>query len=154
MMGLGLATDLAAIFKIEPAEHILLGFRPGREIPGEREAAGPGEQIKAVALVAATLGDDIGQAAQTAHAILLGEAGDLGLDRLVRLAHGDAGRSPIDEAEQHEHRDQEQREIKQRQPEGRGAKEPKQVHGDNIPRRARCAAAASQNRGRSWPAGG
>ena len=53
--------------------------------------------------------------------ILLGEAGDLGVERRLGLALDEIGGRDIDEDEQRQHRGREQREIERREAEGVGA---------------------------------
>src|SRR5208282_6657280 len=91
--------------------------------------------------------------AHAAGVVLLGEALGLFLDRLLRLGVDQFDHLPGDDAEHHSRADDADAENDQRQLERRGAEQlSEDRHATYIRRRARCAAAARRNRGRSWPA--
>jgi hypothetical protein len=111
---------------LQPA--VLLGGRrrPVGQVAGQRLIAGAGQQVDVLRHAArpAALVDHLHQAHQPLVAVLLGEAADLGLHRLVGLALEEAGGLPVDEAEQHAQGDAEQQQVEQRDAEDRSLKEP------------------------------
>src|SRR5262249_45900217 len=118
---IGLAADRRAVAQLEldAAVGALFGSRPAVEVADDRLEVRAGEEIDLAAwrIARHTLADGSGQALETAVAILLGQADDLGVDRLVHLAQEITGRRPVDEPEQQDHRAAEQGEIADREAE-------------------------------------
>src|SRR5690606_32986711 len=105
-------------------------------------------EIKTLSRIARTLDDGMDEKRQAALRILLGQPRDFGLYGLIRLADEKARRVPVNISEKRDRRCDEQREIKNREPEGRCLEEINQRHGANIRRLGPCAAAAVRNSGR------
>jgi hypothetical protein len=129
---------------------------PAVQVAGNGSAVRVGQQIDAGAMRLRRTAerDHLAQAIQSFRPVLLGQSGDLGLDRILGLALHEAGRGVVEKAEQRQRRDPKRGQIDQRQTERRGFKQPPQAHGhSNLPL-ARCESAAVRTRGRSSGADG
>ena len=124
------------------------------DVAGERVLGGVGDQVEAGAGLAAARLDGVDQTGEAAGARLVGEARQVGGDRLAQLLgeHLVGGVGDVDDEGDRE--DGEDRDIDRRQLEGGGADDLTEWrHGSCIRRRARCAAAARRSPCRSWRAG-
>ena len=152
---------LGRLLLVEPA---IDGFRPaglvehaGREradIAGERLAGRGGHQIEARAGPQRAVLHDQDELAQAADGVLLGQAGDLGVDRLGDLLGDEAAGIEREIGEQRRRVERKYHQIDQREPErGRADELTERRHGSCIRRRGSYAAAAGRSPCRSWSAG-
>ena len=151
---LAIGTDLDR--EGQPAVRVGGDLGPAIEIAGDPPASRVDQQIHAgaVRLRGAAAPDHLAQAVEPLRAILLGEPGDLRLDRLGGLPLHESGGGVVEETEQRQCRDPEGRQINQRQAEGRGVKQPPQAHGHSIRPLVRCGSAGARIPGRSSDADG
>ena len=127
--------------------------RQAGDIAGKDAAGTVGDEIYAGAGPARSAVDGADQPADAADAVLRGQAGDLGIDRLDVLARQEYPGVVGDVADLEERKDREHQEIGGRKLERRGAKElTERRHGSRIPHRARFAAKVVRSPCRSWPA--
>src|SRR5260370_575812 len=99
---------------------------PAGDIAGKRLAVAVGHQVEhAVAAIAgAARRDDLHEAAEAALRILLGEPGDLGIERRLGLPLDKVRTRPIDKQQDTDHRDLEDQELKPGRPTTVGATQP------------------------------
>ncbi len=110
---LELVLDPALIVEIDEAVRLLAIAGPGIEIADDRLLVAVGEEIEARPAMRRAADHHIGEAAQAELLVLLGEAGDLGLDDLVGLRVERPLGVPIGEGDQRRHRNGEDRDIDQ-----------------------------------------
>ena len=116
------------------------------DVSGQRLAGIGGDEIKARARAARTRIDHDHQAPDAAEPVLLRQAGDLGIDRLVDLFGDQAAGVEGEIAEQKRREQRKHGQIDQRQLERGGAEEfTERRHVSCIPRRGPCAEAAGRN---------
>ena len=153
-MGLDPAPDGPPIGKFQPPARPGFHLGPGVQVPGNHEPVAVGQQIEALALIAAALPNDVGEPHQPRTAILFRQAGNLRGDGFVGLRRGEPGGRPVNEAKQQQDRSAEHRQVDQRQPEGRRLEQLRKVHEDNTPPPGPYGAVAGRSPCRSWPATG
>ncbi len=156
-LGLGIPADIGRHQEVDRAVGgAARDRRPGRQVALDPVVVAVGQQIQAAPARGglAALADDAHQAQQAELAVLLGQAGDLGLDGVVGLRRDHPHRLPVHEAQHAGDGDPEHQHVDDRIAEGGAAEDPNQMHGDNIPRRARSAAAARRSPCRSSAAAG
>ena len=111
----GFRHAIDAPFVIELNKIVRVGgdSRPGVQIARQYPMRAIGEKIKLLPAMQRAAHHALAQAAYAQALILLGQAGDLGLDDLVSLGVQSPARVPISEEQQRAHRNGEQQHIDQ-----------------------------------------
>jgi hypothetical protein len=109
-----LAVHRSLIIEFDELAALRFGkLRPGIQVAGDIVALAVGHQVQRLAAAQRSRPHRFDQAAHAQMGILLGQAGDLGLDDLVGLRVQGAARVPVGEGQQCRYRQGEQQHIDQ-----------------------------------------